>query len=289
MERVAFLVEETGERIDCLLNPETFEVSRLAGVRTRGTARGQLIGAGLADDPLQFTGGGRTEIRLDVLFDVDFVEGKGVPSDVRTLTRRLWLLAENSAEERGSVRPPLVRLVWGKTWNVPGVVTSVAERFDSFDGDGSPRRSWLRMKLVRVAESAAEARASFEEELARANAAAAPGLTPGQPNPDAGSAVRAVGDGSGDADNTGVRFDLLANDGLGSPFRWRLLARHNGVANPWAVQPGTVLAVPPANATAATTTPTTGAPATTTSTSSTSSTTGTAVATPTGTTATGGV
>lgn len=277
MERVAFLVEETGERIDCLLNPETFEVSRLAGVRTRGTARGQLIGAGLADDPLHFTGGGRTEIRLDLLFDVDFVEGKVLPSDVRTLTRRLWLLAENSAEERGSVRPPLVRLVWGKTWNVPGIVTSVAERFDSFDGDGSPRRSWLRMKLVRVAESAADARASFEEELTRANAAAAPGLTPGRPSPGAGSAVRAVGDGSGDADNTGVRFDLLANDGLGSPFRWRLLARHNDIANPFAVQPGTVLAVP---STTATTTPT-GA-------STTTSTTGTPVATSTGATATGG-
>lgn len=256
MERVAFLVEETGERIDCLLNPETFEVSRLAGVRPRGTVRGQLIGAGLADDPLQFTGGGRTEIRLDLLFDVAFVESKIVPSDVRTLTRRLWLLAENTAEERGAVRPPLVRLVWGKTWNVPGVVTSVAERFDCFDGDGSPRRSWLRMKLVRVAETAADAQASFEEELARTNASAAAGVTPGQPNSTTGSALRTVGDGSGDAGNTGVRFDLLANDGLGSPFRWRLLARHNGIANPWAVEPGTVLAVPPANAAATITTPT---------------------------------
>ena len=70
MERVAFLVDDTGERIDCLLNPETVAVTRLAGVRTRGTATGQLTGAGLADDPLQFTGGGRTEIVMDLLFDI---------------------------------------------------------------------------------------------------------------------------------------------------------------------------------------------------------------------------
>ena len=31
MERVAFLIEETGERIACLLNPESLVVRRIAG------------------------------------------------------------------------------------------------------------------------------------------------------------------------------------------------------------------------------------------------------------------
>src|SRR5262245_59439661 len=100
MERVAFLVESTGERIDCLLNPETFAVGRVAGVRPRGTgATGRLTGAGHADDPLLLTGGGRTELQLDLLFDVTLVESSAAPVDVRALTRRLWMLAENSAEE----------------------------------------------------------------------------------------------------------------------------------------------------------------------------------------------
>jgi hypothetical protein len=81
MERVAFLIDDSGERIDCLLNPETVEVTRLAGVRPRGTASGQLTGAGLADDPLQFTGGGRTELVLDLLFDVELVETQVPPTD----------------------------------------------------------------------------------------------------------------------------------------------------------------------------------------------------------------
>ena len=46
MERVAFVVDDTGERIDCLLNPETFEVKRLAGIRTpaAGDGRRQILG-----------------------------------------------------------------------------------------------------------------------------------------------------------------------------------------------------------------------------------------------------
>jgi hypothetical protein len=237
MERVAFLVEETGERIDCLLNPETVEVTRLAGVRTRGTARGQHIGTGQADDPLIFTGGGRTELVLDLLFDIDLVESELRPVDVRALTRRLWLLAENSATDHGAVRPPLVRLVWGKSWNVPGIVAAVAERFDAFEGDGSPRRSWLRMKLVRVAESAEEASAAFDAELA-ARAASTP--TP-EPGTEPAGAIRAIGDGEPD----GARFDLLASDSLGNPFLWRMLAEYNDIDDPFAVPAGTVLAVPP--------------------------------------------
>ncbi|MET8119963.1 hypothetical protein [Micromonospora sp. NPDC005189] len=235
MERVAFLIDSSGERVDCLLNPETVQVTRLAGVRPRGAAGGQLTGSGLADDPLVFTGGGRTELVLDLLFDVDFVEAQVRPADVRVLTRPLWMLAENSTAEHGWLRPPLVRLVWGKTWNVPGVIIAVAERFDAFTGTGSPRRSWLRLKLVRAAETADQAEAGFAEELA---AASTPTAAPG-------SAVIAAGDGAAEPGRSGVRFDLLANDALGSPLRWRLLAEHNRITDPLAVPAGTTLAVPP--------------------------------------------
>ncbi|MEW2147534.1 hypothetical protein AB0869_32445 [Micromonospora vinacea] len=236
MERVAFLIDSSGVRVDCLLNPETVQVTRLAGVRRRGAGGGHLTGSGLADDPLVFTGGGRTELVLDLLFDVDFVEAPLRPADVRVLTRPLWMLAENSTAEHGWLRPPLVRLVWGKTWNVPGVIIAVAERFDAFTGTGSPRRSWLRLKLVRAAETADQAEAGFAEELA---AASTPTAAPG-------SAVIAAGDGAAEPGRSGVRFDLLANDALGSPLRWRLLAEHNRITDPLAVPAGTTLAVPPA-------------------------------------------
>lgn len=235
MERIAFLVEETGERIDCLLNPETLELTRLAGVRQRGTAQSQLVGTGRTDDPLLFTGGGRTEVVVDLVFDVNLVESKAAPDDVRELTRRLWTLAENSSQERGSSRPPLVRLVWGKTWNVPGIIAAAAERFDAIGPTGVPQRSWLRLKLVRVEEPAGAAHpgSDFVEPAYSRTHTAATGTT-------GGGAIQAVGDGG----SAGVRFDLLAADALGSPLRWRRLAEHNGIANPHEVPPGTVLAVP---------------------------------------------
>lgn len=254
MERVAFVVEDTGARIDCLLNPESLEVTRLAGVRPRGIGSGRLTGAGLADDPLHLTGGGRTELTVDLLFDVDLVTTPATPVvDVRALTRPLWQLAENSAVDQGAVRPPLVRFVWGKSWNVPGIVGAVAERFDRFDATGVPQRSWLRMRFVRVAESAAEAQASYDAMLAEAQAAQAQAAVAAAPGAEPTSSVVVVGQGVSPPASESVpspvpppvRFDLLATDGLGSPFLWRLLAEYNDVTDPLRVAPGTVLAVPP--------------------------------------------
>jgi hypothetical protein len=57
--------------------------------------------------------------------------------------------------------------------------------------------------------------------------------------------VVAVGGGGPPDDPPPVRFDLLATDALGNPMLWRLLAAHNGIDDPTAIAPGTVLAVPP--------------------------------------------
>src|SRR5690349_7080966 len=122
MERVAFLVEGTGERIGCLLNPESIIVRRTAGVRPRRSAAGLLTGAALADDPILYTGGGTTEIDLDLLFDVT-LPGSSAPTvsstptgarpalpvleDVRVLTGPLRQLAEGPVVTGESPAPPV--------------------------------------------------------------------------------------------------------------------------------------------------------------------------------------
>jgi len=158
MERVVFLVEESGDRIACLLNPETFVVRRRAGVRARRSAVGQLSGSAMADDPLIYTGGGSTELDLDLLFDVSLmpVDASVYTEDVRDLTGPLTGLAENLVDSEGYGRPPLVRFIWGRSWNVPGVITAVAERLEDFTPEGSPRRSWVRLRLARVTDGPVE-------------------------------------------------------------------------------------------------------------------------------------
>lgn len=181
MERVAFLVEGTGERITCMLNPEHIVQRRIAGLAPRRGGAGIVAGSAWSDSPLQHTGGGRTEIELQLLFDVNLLPAPVVPAppspvpaqevvageatgrgsaasaapapppprrDVRDHTRPLWQLAENSAD--GGRGVPYVRMVLGKEWNVLAVVEALAERFEQFDTSGTPRRSWLSMRLVRV-------------------------------------------------------------------------------------------------------------------------------------------
>src|SRR5262249_60539212 len=106
MERVAFLVEKTGERIPCLLNPASVVVRRLAGVRARQSSSGPLTGSTLKDDPLLHTGGGMTEILLDLLFYVSLAEADVSVEDVRGLTGPPNELGEGRASGRGCDHSP---------------------------------------------------------------------------------------------------------------------------------------------------------------------------------------
>ena len=52
MERVAFLIEETNERLGCMLNPEALVVRRVAGLQPQRSISGPVTGLSLSDDPL---------------------------------------------------------------------------------------------------------------------------------------------------------------------------------------------------------------------------------------------
>jgi hypothetical protein len=246
VERVAFLIEETGERIACMLNPEDLVVRRLAGVRPRRSSGGALTGAGLADDPLLFTGGGMTELQLNLMFDVSLAGSSTTVSDVRDLTYPLWRLSENAADEQNYGRPPLVRFVWGKSWNIPGIVSAVAERLDYFASGGEPLRSWLSMRFLRVAESASAViseRRSLPSLQLREEFLPQPstqtGTTPAQTDlPE--SQVHEIA--------SGERLDQLEfryYGYRGHPSLWRWLAIINDIADPLHIVPGTPVQVPP--------------------------------------------
>jgi hypothetical protein len=242
MERVCFLLDETGQRISCLLNPDSVVVRRAAGVRVRDGAGGRLTGSGLADDPIHFTGGGRTEIELDLLFDTTLGGSTVVSRDVKELTGPLWELAENYAGADGAARLRSVRLVWGKAWNVEGYVTAVAERFERFDPFGAPQRSWLRMRLLRSGRAIATSQVVPQ-------AAAGYALPPeGQIAEDEVIVHEVVGGEPGDEAGGGERLDLIAARYYGEPSLWRVLAAFNGVTDPTRIPPPRTIRIPPLSA-----------------------------------------
>ena len=71
MERVVFVVESNKKHIPCLLNPESLLMQRRAGIETRQFNGGLIANSNLKDDPLIFTGGGFTELTVNLLFDVN--------------------------------------------------------------------------------------------------------------------------------------------------------------------------------------------------------------------------
>jgi hypothetical protein len=241
MERVCFLLDDTGQRISCLLNPGSVVVRRAAGVRSRESAGGRLTGSGLADDPVQFTGGGRTEIELDLLFDTSLSGSTVVSRDVKELTGPLWELAENYAAADGSARMRNVRLVWGKAWNIEGYVTAVAERFERFDPFGAPQRSWLRMRLLRAGRP-------FQTSVSQVipQSAASFALPPAGEIPDEEVIVHEVVGEEGDASME--RLDLIAARYYGEPSLWRVLAAFNGITDPTRIPPPRTIRIPPLSA-----------------------------------------
>jgi hypothetical protein len=241
MDRVAFLIEPEGTRLGALLNPETLVVRRTAGLRPRRALGGSLTGVGLADDPLLFTGGGSTELRLELLFDVALAGSTVTTEDVRDLTRPLWQLAENAHPEDGYGRPPLVRFVWGKSWNIPGVVAAVAERLEHFTATGAPRRSWLSLRLLRVEEDTAqdlEAPRVSESAMGTQVEQAVAALPP-----EAFDAHEVIG--GGPEPGQGQRLDEIAWERYRDPSLWRLIASVNGIDDPMRLESGRVLRLPP--------------------------------------------
>ena len=130
MERVAFLIEETGQHITCLLNPETVVMTRTAGVEPRRSSGGRLTGSGLADDPLMFTGGGRTELKLDIQHTreeisatLDALEGKlnlrrRARDGIADLRRRIRRTADEDPLLLVAVGVGAVVVVGGVVWAV---------------------------------------------------------------------------------------------------------------------------------------------------------------------------
>jgi hypothetical protein len=196
---------------------------------------------------LLYTGGGRTELQLDLLFDVALAGSSTTTEDVRDLTGPLWSLAENAARPEGYRQPPLARFIWGKSWNVPGLVVAVSERFEQFTPDGLPQRSWLRLRFVRVDEAPSRPASIPAQLTAPESLNDLKDLLPTLEIPEEDIQVHEIV-GSGGAEEeraTAERPDQIAYQYTGDPAAWRLIAIFNEIDDPLHLVAGALLRIPP--------------------------------------------
>ncbi len=240
MERIAFLLESSGQRLSALLNPNTLVVRRRAGVRPRRAAGGQLGSLHRDRDPRA----------VDDLFHAVLPSADGggscntVPGGTDAGSSRL-------VAEDGYGKPPLIRFLWGKAWNIRGLIAALAERLEEFSADGAAQRSWMRMRLLRVNEP------GWTPPVPRPFEELPPASSPVSPEgivvpPESVLVYQTKGSGEksagGETGGAGERLDQIAAKTYGDPALWRLVASFNNLDDPASVPPGTVLQLPPPSA-----------------------------------------
>ncbi|SUS04673.1 Peptidoglycan-binding protein [uncultured Defluviicoccus sp.] len=171
----------------------------------------QIPCPGLASPILQFVNGETQTLSMDLFFDT-FTDGGG--EDVSRLTQQFADLLTIDADLHA---PPPVEFHWGEFF-FQAVIERLSQRFTMFNSDGRPVRATLSISFKQYRR--------LQEQLT---------------NPRRNSADRTksrvlTGDDS---------LWLMAAREYGEARFWRLIARHNRIANPRLLEPGTVLTLPP--------------------------------------------
>lgn len=202
---------DTNDSVQCMFNPKEYTFSKQNSWNFTNR-KGENL-------PIpEFESGQPTTLKMQLFFDT-FETGE----DVREYTSKIWDLTRVNEQTKDAKtkkgRPPICRFQWGRTWSFKAVVTDISQRFTLFLPDGRPVRATLDVTFQQV-----------EDE----------GLYPRQ-NPTSGE-----GEGRKlHVVKQGERIDWIAATEYGDPTLWRLIAEHNGLDNPLALQPGQVLFIPP--------------------------------------------
>lgn len=213
----AFLEIEGGARVPCLFNPETITVAR-----SNIWAAEPMPGKGVPK--LRYAGANSAWMQLSLVFDTT-AEG----SPVTAHTGKILALMEvdkdlpGTDEASNNTRPPTVTFHWGDLHSFPAVVSDLSLTFTYFSSTGMPLRAHMDLALQQY-------------EPSRAFGPQNP--TSGTPRPHRVHRVQ-----------PGETLDRISARYYGDATQWRLLAAANGIEDPLAVRPGSLITVPRREAT----------------------------------------
>ena len=212
----AYILNETGERVQCLFNPTEYAFAKQNNWRSDSLTGNNV--------PVpSFEGGGVMTMSFQLFFDT-YKGEESQMQDVREYTEKLLKLMHiapstmNADPNAKKGRPPICTFHWGNYWSFKGVFTSINLRFTLFTSQGKPVRATADVQMRQV-----------EEE----------GTYPPQ-NPTSGG----VGVRSSYLVQSGDTLDLIAYREYGDPTRWRPIADANELEDPRTLRPGQRLVVP---------------------------------------------
>lgn len=283
MERVAFLIERTGERVFAMINPDELTFERQSGVAMRSRRRQPLATARRSDDPLIVTGGGVTDLKLNLLFDVDLLSRRNAgfsqapdyrqnihapPSRGRTPLSSSTEDSAASVQEQPMEPEPVIsdvrtlsRPLWSLTENDDGDPTASGPPVVNFIWGSA----W---NIPCIAISVAERFDFFSREgeplrswmRIHLRRTARPDLAQVSSEPSSAATDLALArdpfsDGAASASDSLVvvdpvsssRPDLLCNGIYGDTRLIHPLLEYNDIDDFWAIEPGRVLMTPPAS------------------------------------------
>lgn len=211
-DQKAYLQTETDKKLPCLFNPEQLEIS--LSTKWDGDAV-----AGKQAPQLTYGGGESGSLSVELFFDTTN-DGKPVTTYTDELVKltKIDTSLKGYDEKNKNGRPPWVKFHWGKFHSFKGVVKSLKLTYVLFSQKGEPLRARASIELTQYED---------EADWPRQNP------TSGTPAPARSHQVQ-----------PGETLDRIAATYYDQPTAWRVLASANGIRDPFALKPGTLLDVP---------------------------------------------
>lgn len=209
----AFLETEKADQINCMFNPASFKFSMSNSWRADPIP-------GLNTPAMRYSGGQSGTFSLSLLFDTTKV-GTTVTAHTNKLINLMEVdptLVDYDAT-RNSGRPPWVKFHWGAELHTfRAVITSLDVSLTYFSNQGLPLRASVDASFTQFEPDANWVRQN---------------PTSGTPSPSRTHIV-----------SPGETLDRISARYYGDATKWRAIAVANAIADPLAVAPGTLLAIP---------------------------------------------